>query len=568
MPHSVSRLHAYRFPAFLLAALLLLAVGVAMVLSIRGVTRSGDLIEHTYHVMAAAEAVRSSTLAVESSARDYRLSGRSAMLAEYLASVPRVQVAANALVALIADNPARQQRAKRLQALVGERLAELQRLVDLQNSEGIQAAQLATVSSTGLQQMRGIDALTEQVLADERVLLVARRGGSVRQADLMTGFVVIGIVLPLLMLGLLLTGLVRENRRVRALERETQQSMRELAEALEQRGRLSEQRRKLGAYAGLLQSCQSLEEAMEVTAALFVDMLPNAGGRCYVLRASQNLAETAAAFGCESLPSDSLLQPDSCWGLRRGKPHRSGPGIGNVRCAHLHADGAADDAWTLCVPLIAQGTSLGMLHLNGAGGRGDEDVVLVDSIAEQLSLAMVNLQLRESLRVQSLRDPLTGLYNRRYLEEGLQRELGRCERRGLPLSVLMLDVDHFKRFNDQHGHAAGDAMLASVAQTLQAMTRGEDIVCRYGGEEFTVVLPEADSADAERRAEVIRKAIAATTVLHLREQLGPNTVSIGIATFPGDASSPDDLLRLADAALYRAKAQGRDRYVAHEPALA
>lgn len=558
-----SRLRAYRFPAFVLAAMLLLAVGVAMLFSIRDLTRSVDSVERSYQVMAAAEAVRSSTRAVESSARGYRLIGRNSLLAEYLAALPQARASAAGLLALTADNPVQQRRAQRLEVLVEQRLAELQRLVDLQNEQGAEHARRESLSSPGFEQMRRINVLAEQLLSEERVLLASRRSVTQRQEDLMTVIVVAGIVLPLLLLGTLLWGLARENRRSLTLEREAQTTLRELAQALEQRGRLSEQRRMIGAYAGLLQSCQSLDEAMKVTVQVIADALSRAGGRCYVLRASQNLAETAATFGRETVPSDNLLQPDSCWGLRRGQPHRSGPGTGQVRCTHLNLESAADDVWTLCVPLIAQGTSLGMLHLNGAGDGSEEDVVLIEGIAEQLSLAMINLQLRESLRVQSLRDPLTGLYNRRYLEESLQRELLRSERRGLPLSVLMLDVDYFKRFNDQHGHSAGDAMLASVAQTLQGMTRAEDIVCRYGGEEFTVVLPEADSAGAQRRAEEIRKAIAATTVLHLRKQLGPITASIGIATFPSDARTPHELMELADAALYRAKFEGRDRIAVH-----
>ncbi len=565
MPTAASPLRAYRVPAFLLAAVLLLAVGTAMVLSIRGMSRSTEWVEHTYQVMAATETVLLSTRSVESSARSYRLTGRASMLAEYETEVPGAYASAAGLVALTVDNPAQQQRTVTLRGLVEQRLAELQRLVDLQNEQGIERARSASLASPGFEQMRKVNAMAEQIQTEERVLLTVRQAETARQANVMTATAVVGIVLPLVLLGVLLWGLAQENRRSRALERESQHNLRELADSVEQLGRLSEQRRVLGAYAGLLQSCKTLDEAMTMTARVIAELLPHAGGRCYVLRASQNLAETAAAFGQETLASDNVLQPDSCWALRRGHSHRSGPGIGSVRCAHLHAEGDNDGAWTLCMPLIAQGTSLGLLHLNGAGGGSDDHVAAVEAIAEQLSVMMINLQLRESLRVQSLRDPLTGLYNRRYLEESLQREVLRCDRRGLPLSVLMLDIDHFKRFNDQHGHAAGDAMLASVAQTLQAMTREEDIACRYGGEEFLVVLPETDSVDAAHRADDIRKAIAATTVLHLRKQLGPTTASIGIATFPVDARAPKELMELADAALYRAKADGRDRVVVHAP---
>ncbi|MHB8913247.1 MAG: CHASE3 domain-containing protein, partial [Lysobacter sp.] len=376
MPHSASRLRTARFLSFALAAALLVAVGIAMVLSLRGVTHSNEAIEHTYQVMAAAEAVRSSARSVESSARGYRLSGRSSALAEYMTAVPQAHAAAVQLMALTTDHPAKQQRARKLQVLVRQRLAELQRLNDLQVEQGIERARQESTASRGFEQMQHINALTEQILVQERILLAARRGDSARRTNLMTVIVVVGIVLPLVLLAVLLWGLVRENRRSQALERKAQTALLELADALEQRSRLSEQRRMLGAYAGLLQSCQSLDEVMNVTAQVVAEALPHAGGRCYALRASQNLAETAATFGQETVPSDSLLQPDSCWGLRRGQPHRSGAGIGSVRCAHLDVEGIPDDVWTLCVPLIAQGMPLGMLHLNGVGAGSDEYVPL------------------------------------------------------------------------------------------------------------------------------------------------------------------------------------------------
>lgn len=561
MTGSVSRLRFYRFPAFVLATTLLVGVGAAMVWSIHGFTRSAERIEHTYQEMTAAEAVRSATRSVESNARGYRLTGRNSMQAEYLAAVPLAQRSAAELVALTASDPTQQQRAIRLQTMVRQRLDQIRRLVALQNDQGSVRAREASLASQGFDQMQRINALTDEILAQENAVLRARAANATQQVSLLTAFVVAGIALPLVLLGVLMWGLARENRRSQALERDARNTLRDLAVSLEQRSQLSEQRRVLGAYAGLLQSCQNLDEAMSLTAQVIGQLLPHAGGRCYVLRASQNLAESIANFGEETVPSDPVLAPTSCWALRRGQPHRSGSGVGNIYCTHLHVEELPDGGWTLCVPLIAQGTSLGLLSLNGTEGGRDEDVALIEAIGEQLSLAMVNLQLRESLRVQSLRDPLTGLFNRRYLEENLQRELMRCERRGLPLSVLMIDIDHFKRFNDQHGHAAGDALLARIGQTLQAMTRDEDLACRYGGEEFTVVLPEADSEAACRRADEIRITIGSTTILHLRKNLGPTTASIGVATFPTHGQQPDELMEVADAALYRAKSEGRDRVV-------
>lgn len=555
-------MQVYGMPGFVLAALLLVGVGLTMVVSIRGYIRSSEAIEHTYQVMAAAEAVRSTTRSIESHARGYRLAGKAPMLAEYLAGVPENRRAVSELIALTGDNPAQNGRARALATLVANRLATLQGLVELQERQGMLAAQQAGALGTGFQQMQQINSATDQILAEERRLLRDRQARATRGAALTSAIVVAGIGLPLVLLGALFRGLARETRRARALEREARAAIVRLAESVEQRDRLAEQQRQLGAYAGLLQSCQDRQEAMAVTARVIEQLLPQAAGRCYILRASHNLAETLARFGTEAIPSDPVLLPDDCWALRRGQPHRSGGHGGHVHCAHVHTEGAPENAWMLCVPLMAQGTSLGLLHLNGVEGGGEEPA-LVEAIAEQLSLALVNLQLRETLRLQSLHDPLTGLYNRRYLEEHLQRELLRSERRNRPLAVVMLDVDHFKRFNDRHGHAAGDALLGKVGQTLRDLIRNEDVACRYGGEEFTLVLPETDRAIALRRAEQIREAIGSTTVLHAREVLGPNTASLGVAMFPEDAKDASTLLQLADAALYRAKHAGRNQVAMH-----
>ncbi|HET6434455.1 MAG TPA: sensor domain-containing diguanylate cyclase, partial [Xanthomonadaceae bacterium] len=315
-------------------------------------------------------------------------------------------------------------------------------------------------------------------------------------------------------------------------------------------------------YASLLQSCALAGEALRITGQVVAELLPRVGGRCYLLRASQDLAETAIVFGDARLPSAELLHPADCWALRRGQVHRLDDPRTGIACAHVDVAGAAADAWSLCLPLLAQGTPLGLLHVSGDATTDREQAqALLGHVAEQLGLALVNLQLRDKLRTQSLRDPLTGLHNRRYLDEALPREIDRCLRRGTPLAVLMLDVDHFKTFNDSHGHAAGDALLATIGQVLQDSVRGEDLVCRYGGEEFTVVLTETARDGALKRAEQIRAAIGRVTVEHLRQTLGPRTVSIGLAMLSEHGETPEALLHAADHALYRAKAEGRDRIV-------
>jgi diguanylate cyclase (GGDEF)-like protein len=172
------------------------------------------------------------------------------------------------------------------------------------------------------------------------------------------------------------------------------------------------------------------------------------------------------------------------------------------------------------------------------------------------------LQEREQrLQEQAISDPLTGLYNRRYLGEFLPRELARSDRNKLPVAVLLLDLDHFKRVNDSFGHEAGDIVLTAVAALLRGNVRGSDIACRYGGEEFALILPETGAEAATRRAEDVRLAISSLSLRHAGKPLGKVTTSFGIAVYPDHARNTDDLLRVADVALYSAKGAGRDRVV-------
>jgi diguanylate cyclase (GGDEF)-like protein len=225
-----------------------------------------------------------------------------------------------------------------------------------------------------------------------------------------------------------------------------------------------------------------------------------------------------------------------------------------LRCGHVHAETPY-----LCLPVLAQGETLGLLHIAQIAGAAPVDrQQLGATVAEHVALALSNLRLRESLRSQSIRDPLTDLYNRRYLEEALRIEGRRHQRSGRGLALLMLDIDHFKQFNDRFGHEAGDILLREFGRLLKSHIRGGDIACRYGGEEFTVILPDINLDDALQRANQIRDAVMAMRVAVRGRPLGALTCSVGLALFPDHAETVDECLMMADRALYRAKAAGRN----------
>ena len=315
----------------------------------------------------------------------------------------------------------------------------------------------------------------------------------------------------------------------------------------------------------LLQACASRDEAFRIIPERLRQLFPGTSGAISVLSTSKNRAESQAEWG-PCAPADQIFAPEECWALRRGCSHVHPGGESALRCPHLGADGAS-----VCLPLIANGEALGVLAIqeNEIIARDTSSAdpspawrPLATAAAEHIALALSNLNLRESLRVQAVRDPLTGLYNRRYMQEFLERELQRSRRQRHSLSVLMLDLDHFKRYNDRFGHSAGDDLLRSLGETLLHSIRSDDVACRYGGEEFVIVLPECPLTMAMGRAEEICKRIKQNAAPRPGEAHDPMTVSIGVAAYDDNGANTVALiLKLADQALYQAKHAGRDRVV-------
>jgi diguanylate cyclase (GGDEF)-like protein len=321
----------------------------------------------------------------------------------------------------------------------------------------------------------------------------------------------------------------------------------------------------------LLQACASREEALRVIPERLARLFPETSGSLAVLNASKDRAESAANWGVRPA-LDQTFAPDECWSLRRGCTHAVHAADSSLRCAHLQTKGSS-----VCIPLIANGEALGILSLQDNDQRSETSPSpesygfarrnhLASTVAEHIALAVSNLNLREALRLQAIRDPLTGLYNRRYMQEFLEREIHRARRRARPLAVILLDLDNFKRYNDTFGHPAGDEALRFVGDILLRSVRGEDLACRYGGEEFSIILPECSLQQAAVRAEEIRTRLKDLHMERAKEIPGVLTISVGVAGFEETTDKQDLLLKFADDALYRAKRAGRDRVVVARPA--
>jgi diguanylate cyclase (GGDEF)-like protein/PAS domain S-box-containing protein len=374
---------------------------------------------------------------------------------------------------------------------------------------------------------------------------------------------------------------ISEQIRATEAERKHAEVLNELVAELQLR---TKQMTLLSEMGDLLECCGTTQEACAVVAQSVQKLLPEAlSGTLYLFRSSRNLVEAAVRWGDDNV-SAPLFSPESCWGLRRGQPQWSRRG-GGINCSHL-AEGSTNKC--LCVPMVGQGDTLGILHLEfaadaepeiqtvigmgtgtmgtgtiktetGSGSLQDSQQRLASTVSGQIALSLASLRLRETLRDQSIRDPLTGLFNRRFMEESLEREMQRAVRKNHPVSILFIDLDHFKRFNDTFGHDAGDLVLRSVGDLFRKLFRVDDVICRYGGEEFGIILPESSAENAAIRANALREETKKLAIQYKNHAVGRITLSIGVACFPEHGQTSEELLKAADQCLYESKSAGRDK---------
>ncbi len=309
----------------------------------------------------------------------------------------------------------------------------------------------------------------------------------------------------------------------------------------------------------MLQSCLSLEEAYKVVGKYAELLFADQAGALYVYHQERKSLQKKVSWG-DMVYSTDEFEPEDCWGIRRGHAHEMTGSKNPLLCNHIQ-NRITENSFiqNICIPLIAQGDTLGSLYLQLQPGQSmDHWKQLGISIAERAALDFANQRLRYKLHEQSIRDPLTGLFNRRYMEETLHREIRRAMRHEFKLGVVMIDVDFFKKFNDKFGHETGDLVLKEIGIYLQQNLRAEDVVCRFGGEEFIIILPDASLEDTYKRALQWRETIKSIHVGRYDLSLDPVTISVGVAAYPNHGQSVDELMRSVDTALYAAKNAGRD----------
>jgi diguanylate cyclase (GGDEF)-like protein/PAS domain S-box-containing protein len=360
----------------------------------------------------------------------------------------------------------------------------------------------------------------------------------------------------------LFVGMLRDISERRANEAQRDKLTKELTHRVEELDRLNEENGLLSGLGSYLQACSTKEEAYDVLLAHVRVLFSNESGAFYTLGEATN-ATCVLSWGDEQEILLHPVQKQDCWAMRRGVVHKTSDTGATLRCRHYNGMGAGSQ---FCIPVMTQNGPIGLLTLHMPSDDDEDELEqrvarslsLMTGIADRLGPALSGIELRARLHEDSIRDPLTKLYNRRFMNESVHREMLRARRADTPLSFIILDLDRFKHINDEYGHDIGDEVLIMVAQSLSQAVREEDFVYRYGGEEFVIVLPGANLDIARERAQEACRTVRA---LRIDTQKGPLhvTISAGVATYPEHGQTQENLIVQADKALYLAKQSGRDR---------
>ena len=596
----------------------LAAVGILVVVALLTLVASMDdaarqsresfrLVTHSSEVIQAMETSLAGLREAESGQRGFILTRNPGFAQSFDRQIEESRRSYSQLAQLTQDNPEQHRRVRDFGTLMEERIELMRTPLEMARQNSFETARAAIVEGRGHETMSSLMLVSQEFLSEERSLqskriaaaevrlawgrILALVGGPVIAVCslLVFGLVIRGIRQPIRVLTDAMFRLGQGDLAVRITQKMGSREFNRLAsgynvmaerlkttyaaksnteaelkaahlelvaqaEVMRSRGEVIE---LLGAMAHRMQATRTDEELAEIIAIFVPRVLPGLAGALYAYNNSRNQLVLMSQWG-DIHNHDRGFAPEQCWALRRGQSHYvSGQGK-DIHCEHVEDTTAIYH----CEPLLAAGEVIGVLHLDG--NLDEEATFRMGVLSENIASAMVNRRLQKDLKEQTIRDPLTGLFNRRYMEEALTLEVARAARADAPLCVVMCDVDHFKRFNDEHGHDAGDVVLQLVARTLVEQFRDGDIVCRYGGEEFTIIAPGTSLEDLLRRTEDVRLAVSRVEPALRGTLLGNITMSFGIAQWDVSMDkNGQQLLTAADDALYQAKHEGRNRIVGH-----
>jgi diguanylate cyclase (GGDEF)-like protein len=499
----------------------------------------------------------------ETGERGYALTGMETFLRPYYVATSQLPGAVKVLRESYRNDPPEEvSQVEGFIARVALKVEHLEEVIKLRSAEGAAAAVAEIATGKGKQLMDEVRELGGELIhaeGEEVAVLDNQLNVNLRWA--------VAVSIACFLLTLVLSRFIYVSMR-QTIKRQAESAANarsssiQLGESLKNLERRNAEIGLLAEMARLLQTEMSQEETLKLASTYCQRLLDGSRGTLYLYRNSADALQPAASWGDVEAQPDDFIGPKDCWAIRRGHPHVVEEPH-ELRCAHYSNKTELEHgAINWCLPLIAYGEILGLLHIqpDRGNGHGDKEVSrqFAEAAAEQTALALANGRMREVLQVQSIRDPLTGLYNRRFMEETLNRELSKVTRDSVDLSVIMLDLDNFKKLNDVYGHAVGDAVLRKTASLLMKSIRTADVACRFGGEELIIILPDCSIEDALLRAESIRASLQSMSPTDGKQTFSV-TASFGVASAKCNGSDPAILIQAADAALYKAKREGKNR---------
>jgi diguanylate cyclase (GGDEF)-like protein len=497
----------------------------------------------------------------ETGQRGYVITGNEVFLRPYYVSLTSLPFELKKLKAAYVGDLADQ--VKKSDDLIGYahlKLNDLAKTIKLRHEQGYAAVEPVISSGRGKDLMDNIrDSTGELIFGEQQELAVLDRELT-KKGIAAVGFSLASTLLTMLLLSFMFRSMRKAMQAQDASAGQLKLFSKQLEESIQELSQRNFEISLLGEMSRTLQTEMSLSEGLAISSHYCAKLLPGTTGAIFLYRNSADMLEQNAVWGAEEA-GPRMMAPNDCWALRRGQVHRCEEDHSALHCNHYTGESGCNQ---YCFPLTAYGEVLGLLYITTPKQSGvltEREMDLAAAICEQAALALSNARLRQVLRDQSVKDALTGLYNRRFMEESLTRELARSQRNGSPVSLIMLDIDHFKQVNDLHGHAAGDAALRMTAQLLKKTLRASDLACRYGGEELVMLLPDCSKDNAVARAQQLCDALRQLTTVEGGHSISV-TASFGVATSPDDSTDLAGLVSRADGAMYAAKRAGRDRIMA------
>ncbi len=550
---------------FAIALIAILTTNVYSYHQIDKVMESNQWVKHTHQAMEAINNILLDLIEVESVTRAYVISEDTTFVANIDETINKVFTDFSLAKKITEHNPQQQILLEKLEPLLKYGILKIKETMKLKQENKLQYNITLPLIHASENISDRIKEMINEIYKNEVTLLQQREETFLRDFNFTN---TLSFTVDIINLSLLLFSILCFNKMFSSLIASREKLERTLLQVENQ----SKEMVISNDMNNKLRSSGSMQETVSMALLYLKKILPFSSGVIYLMNHSKNYLEAVAEWN-EPNVTEHIFTPDQCWGLRQGKIYFYINKDESMPCKH--SEGESHIRSYVCMPLLALNEVVGVLHLQITNSHDmdqneiiklyENNNLMIQNIAGQISLSISNIKLYEVLKQRSTRDLLTGLYNRSYLSDTFERDVQRAKRNNTSIVVIMMDIDFFKNVNDTYGHEAGDAVLREVSKLLTLELRKSDIACRYGGEEFLIILYDTVFQDASERIEQLRQKIS-NLQFHF-VALFSITVSFGVAMFPENGNNSEELIKAADQALYVSKKTGRNKVTVYNNTL-